>query len=88
MKIKLIIYFLLLPGLIGILIACKEKVNIPVLTTSIVTEISDSSAICGGTIISDGGSEIIERGVYDVLHDIHYPDVSLNDINNPGNYNH
>ena len=37
--------------------------SVPVVTTAQVTDITASSAICGGTVISDGGSPVTERGV-------------------------
>jgi len=76
MKNRLCIYLLLvIPGLIVILIGCKkENLSIPIVTTLMATEISDTSAMCGGIIISDGGSPIIERGMYDMRRDIYYPD--------------
>ena len=37
--------------------------NIPVVTTSEVSEIDFTSAVCGGTITSDAGSTITSRGV-------------------------
>jgi uncharacterized protein (TIGR02145 family) len=38
-------------------------VELPVLTTSAVSEIADITATCGGNITSDGGSAITARGV-------------------------
>lgn len=38
-------------------------VQLPVLTTSIVSDISETTATCGGNISSDGGSAVSERGV-------------------------
>ena len=35
----------------------------PMVETSDVTDITDMSAVCGGKIVDDGGSEIIEKGV-------------------------
>ena len=37
--------------------------SVPVVTTAQVTDITASSAICGGTVISDGGFPVTERGV-------------------------
>jgi uncharacterized protein (TIGR02145 family) len=63
---------LLLQGIfIVILLGCSKKeedppvivTTIPVLTTSTVTAISQTSATCGGTITSDGGASITSRGV-------------------------
>jgi hypothetical protein len=39
------------------------QTEVPVLTTSDITSITQNSAISGGVISSDGGSSIIERGV-------------------------
>ncbi|MBQ4477915.1 MAG: T9SS type A sorting domain-containing protein [Bacteroidales bacterium] len=36
---------------------------IPTLTTASVSNITDSSAVCGGTVTDDGGAAIITRGV-------------------------
>ena len=47
--------------------SCKKddcsSAEVPVLTTNPVTNIAGTSATCGGNITSDGGSEIIARGV-------------------------
>jgi hypothetical protein len=43
-------------------ISCK-KAQTPTVETLEVTEITDNSAISGGKILDDGGSEIIEKGV-------------------------
>jgi len=49
--------------------------NLPVLTTSAINSISDTTANSGGNITDDGGSTIIERGV--VWSTSTNPDVSL-----------
>jgi len=36
---------------------------VPILTTAVVTAVSDSVATCGGTIQNNGGKEVISRGV-------------------------
>jgi hypothetical protein len=55
---------LILVGLSLILLSCKkDKKSIPVLTTDSVSTVTQTTAICGGTISSDGGSVILERGV-------------------------
>ncbi len=46
----------------GILCSCR-KGEIPTLTTNDITNITTTSAVTGGDIISDGGAEIISRGV-------------------------
>ena len=38
-------------------------VNLPTVTTSEVTGVTDNSAICGGTITDNGGGEILAKGV-------------------------
>jgi uncharacterized protein (TIGR02145 family) len=42
--------------------SCKKE-EVPILTTSEVTDITEASAISGGNISSDGGSQVIARGV-------------------------
>ena len=44
--------------------ACKEKAEIPSLTTTPVSAITSTSATSGGNVISDGGSEITARGIF------------------------
>ena len=46
-----------------LVIGCKKKPEIPVLTTQNVTEITVHSALSGGNITSNGGAEVTERGV-------------------------
>jgi len=48
--------------LIGITISCKKK-ELPVLSTSEVSNIRAFSATCGGNITADGGETVTERGV-------------------------
>lgn len=40
-----------------------NQIPVPVITTNEVTQITQTSAICGGNIISDGGYQIFARGV-------------------------
>ena len=42
---------------------CKKKVSLPELTTSDIVELTSFSATTGGNIISDGNSDIMERGI-------------------------
>ncbi|MBE6236403.1 MAG: hypothetical protein E7112_09275, partial [Bacteroidales bacterium] len=37
--------------------------ELPVVTTNAITDITDNSAVCGGVIVDDGGSDIIAKGV-------------------------
>ena len=39
------------------------KENIPVVVTSAITQITETSAVAGGNVTSDGGASVIERGV-------------------------
>lgn len=57
-KIVLLSIVLALAGL-----SCKKKPGQPVLTTEVVTDISQTSAVSGGNVTYDGGSVIVERGV-------------------------
>ena len=49
------------------IMGCKKEEEknhtVPVLTTNALSEITQTSAICGGKIISDGGLGVIKRGV-------------------------
>ncbi len=40
-----------------------QMLYLPTLTTHLVTEITSTSAICGGNIISDGGNTVVYRGL-------------------------
>ncbi len=46
----------------GLFQGCK-KTSLPELTTVTITDIGLNSAVSGGTIVSDGGAEITEKGV-------------------------
>ena len=39
------------------------ETNIPVVVTSAITQITETSAVAGGTVTSDGGASVIEHGV-------------------------
>jgi uncharacterized protein (TIGR02145 family) len=63
-KIIFLIYPLLLTGIFLVFASsCQEEKYVPVLTTTIVTDIAPDSVISGGIITSNGGSAIINRGV-------------------------
>ena len=47
----------------AILNSCTNDPTIPVLTTSEASNITDSTAICGGAIINNGDAPIIEQGI-------------------------
>lgn len=58
----LIIFLVLIMELICVT-GCKDDPVIPTLTTNTVTEVTANTAKSGGTIISDGGAEILKMGV-------------------------
>jgi uncharacterized protein (TIGR02145 family) len=62
-------------GLILIINSCKKEV--PTLTTSVATNITEESATCGGTIIDEGSGPILARGV-SYRSTSSYPDYSTN----------
>ena len=49
---------------------------LPTLSTSSVSHVTDSSAVCGGTITNDGGAAVITRGV--VWSESHNPTIDGN----------
>lgn len=66
MKIKTAIYPIILAGLLlPFLISCikEDKMDVPTITLTPVTNITTNTAACGGEIISDGGSKVTARGV-------------------------
>lgn len=67
-KIRILIYPLLIMGVLLVFVySCNIDDNIgsnrPILSTSVVTSITQTSAICGGDISSDGGAIVTARGV-------------------------
>lgn len=65
---KVLIYLFFLVGVVVMLAGgCKKdddkNLTLPILTTSAVNEITQTSAICGGNITSDGGSAITVSGI-------------------------
>lgn len=67
-KILIIVLSVFLTGVL-VLHSCKEKEDdepmgsLPAITTVLVTDITDSSALSGGNISSDGGKTVTARGV-------------------------
>jgi hypothetical protein len=49
--------------IIVILVSCKKGGVLPTIETSPITDVSIFSAMCGGTITSEGSSPVIARGV-------------------------
>lgn len=41
----------------------EEEIMLPEVTTAAVTEITETTAVCGGNVVSDGGAEVTARGV-------------------------
>lgn len=65
-KMKKSVYLIFSLFIIAIMVmvqGCKKKGDPPQLTTIAVTDVTNNSAKSGGNIISDGGCEIIEKGV-------------------------
>ncbi len=58
------------------------QAELPVVETSVVTEITDESAVCGGKVTDDGGSEIIAKGI--VWSTSENPAISLSTKTNVG----
>ncbi len=59
-------FLLLLVGTLLILMSCSDENQVeskPVVSTVEVTEITETTAICGGIVESDGGSEVLSKGV-------------------------
>lgn len=50
-------------SLVIIFISCTKEKKLPTINTIEISHITDTTAISGGTISSDGGSPIIERGI-------------------------
>jgi len=63
MKKSVILYSLGLAIILIIFHSCEIGKEIPTLTTSEVTNITGTTATCGGTLISEGSSTVIARGV-------------------------
>ena len=60
-KIPVIVFLLISSTLY--LTTCKKKDTIPTLTTVVVSGITQTSAVSGGNVTSDGGAEVTVRGV-------------------------
>jgi hypothetical protein len=58
-------FFILTILFVITIIGCKKKetVIIPTLTTSLVTEITSTTASCGGAISSDSGADVTSKGI-------------------------
>ncbi len=49
--------------IVPLLVACEKEAVKPVVTTIDITEITETSAVAGGDVTSDGGAEVTARGV-------------------------
>ena len=56
-------YFLFIAIIASILVSCKPDPEKPSVVTLPVTEITESTAVSGGNVTSDGGAEVTARGV-------------------------
>jgi len=56
-------YLLIIGALLVFLSSCDPDDNIPVLSTTAVTDINQTTAVSGGDITLDGGATVTARGV-------------------------
>jgi len=63
LSIKIPVVIILLISSTLCLTYCKKKDTIPILTTVSVSGITQTSAVSGGNVTSDGGAEVTARGV-------------------------
>ena len=55
--------YLFIAIIASILVSCKPDPEKPSVVTLPVTEITESAAVSGGNVTSDGGAEVTARGV-------------------------
>lgn len=65
LKLNKSIFFILFVGFMSLLSSCtpEETPQKPILTTASVSKITEATAVCGGSITSEGGAEVTARGV-------------------------
>ena len=56
-------HFLFLAFVACIMFACKPDLEKPTVVTSPISQITETSAVAGGEVTSDGGAEVTSRGV-------------------------
>jgi uncharacterized protein YukE len=56
-------HFLFLAFVVCIMFACKPDLEKPTVVSSPISQITETSAVAGGEVISDGGAEVTSRGV-------------------------
>jgi len=54
--------FILITLFISLIYSCRKK-EVPTLTTSVITNITGTSATSGGTITSEGSGKVVSKGV-------------------------
>ena len=54
--------FIFITLFISLIYSCKKK-EVPTLTTTVLTNITGTSATSGGTIISEGSGTVVSKGV-------------------------
>lgn len=73
-------HFYLLLMIACVLFSCRPEPIVPMVTTSPVTKVTETTAISGGTVTEDGGEEVTSRGVcwsvnqYPTINDSHTND--------------
>ena len=64
-----------------------ENVELPTVTTTNVTNITETTATCGGNVISDGGADVTARGVcWSTSHNPTISDSHTTDASGTGSY--
>jgi uncharacterized protein (TIGR02145 family) len=62
-RIRIVQVIAIVSGLLLVVGTGCKKAEVPELTTSDISGITQTTASCGGTITSDGGADITERGI-------------------------
>lgn len=85
-SLRIIISFSISIGLLGVIQECK-KPGLPVVTTSNVSDITQTSAISGGNVTNNGGADITARGVcWGITHNPALSNTITNDGRGNGAY--
>ena len=61
--IKIPAIIILFTGSLICFTSCKEKTTLPVVTTTVVSGINQTTASAGGNVTDDGGAEVTSKGV-------------------------
>ncbi len=77
LKNRFRIYFVSVTGVLLLYFTSCGKEDLPVVTTASVTEVANTSAVCGGEVTDDGGKTVIARGVVWSISE--NPDLKNND---------